>query len=147
MKYIHLAFDILPAGWWTPGYVDQPSAETIVTSIKAEAAAIRAGVSNSDPQLLAGFERYFRSMYLRECLVGEGIMDDQGGATVSAVENLLESTSQSRLAETVRNLDAGLTYLFPTTVFFPGSSPEFTWEFVQRLHEVIGMGIIESAGT
>ncbi|KAI9341150.1 fido domain-containing protein [Obelidium mucronatum] len=145
-KYINVNFELPDRNWWSPDYVTQPAVETLVLEMEKLSDRVKHGVSELHNDYLLGFDKFFRSQYLLESLVGEGILDDRKGATMELVEELLNPSSTSKTAEKVRNLNEAVNFLFPNTIFLPEQTQAFTPQLAINLHAIIGKDIISNAG-
>ncbi|KAI8842728.1 fido domain-containing protein [Chytriomyces cf. hyalinus JEL632] len=146
MTYIHLEYNVPNSNWWTPTHTTPHTVDHLLTSILESSHKIEQE-GRQDKNESADMDRYLRSLYLLESLVGEGILENE--ATLDTVEALLllPPSAGSKLAKKVQNFDMASTFLFPSFMGSPHhKSLEFTLELALTLHRIVGKDLIPNAG-
>ena len=173
---ISVDYTIMARPWWIANYAGLITPESVGEEIVRWRTVIERAQADPEPstvELLEAYEGAHRLVYLKELLIGEGILrptetathHDESGAGDAATKDssppedpleyveqllngviLLGDPSKAKLTRKVRNIDGVVRRCFPTIFFPPFNLTRFTPDFICALHAEAMEGLLDNAG-
>lgn len=138
---INLDFCITESPFWTSDYSTASTVDSLLSSH-----AYTNGLYLKSPcseEFKTGYSEYHKLLYLRETLVGEGVLDVS--VSTNDIETLLQTRDNSPLKTKLTNVLDAINTLFLKVLSFKRTD-DLSPDFIKRVHEIVGKGVINNAG-
>lgn len=148
MLELRLDYTVAKETPWKPDYVEAVTAETLVAEIhRLQSLVTTAEADPTNVTFFQGFKDYLKVFYLREVVIGEGMMGPH--TSVDNIESLLAAPSEdSNVGAKTHNLLRALkTFLPEINRAEAPAAVSFTPELLLSIHREVGRGVIPDAGT